>query len=358
MDDFTAALYLGLRHPARDLPSWQHLTTGVPAALREPAVNRRVATEVATLQGLERGVLAPSSLHLFWDVMGHLGKETLILADAHLYQVGRWGLERAACQGAKVVYFKHHHPESLQRQVQKQVRSHWSNLVVLTDGWCPHCGRAAPLPAYLALVRKHQGLLLLDDTQALGVLGQNPAPSRPYGEGGGGLLRWFGLQGPEVLTVCSLAKGFGVPLSVLSGSSFWIKKFLRKSQTRVHCSPASMAHVQAARQALTENRKCGDLLRQKLLQNVRLFKLSLAQAGFSCRGGLFPVQTLAPTPVGPPQLLYRQLSDRGVQALLLEPHQVKVPRVSFCLSAAHSPDQIKRAAVCLSHIRQSVLQPA
>jgi 8-amino-7-oxononanoate synthase len=43
--------------------------------------------------------------------------------------------------------------------------------VVVADGLCAACGCAAPVAAYLDCVRRAGGLLVLDDTQALGLLG-------------------------------------------------------------------------------------------------------------------------------------------------------------------------------------------
>ena len=53
--------------------------------------------------------------------------------------------------------------------------------IVVTDGYCPSCGRPAPVRAYADLVRGTGGYLVLDDTQALGVLGAAPtkAPCCP-----------------------------------------------------------------------------------------------------------------------------------------------------------------------------------
>lgn len=348
MDDFTSALYLGLHHESASLKPWDHLTTGVPAALREPAQNSWLANEVARMQGLERGLLAPSSLHLFWDLMGQMNKETLILADAGLYQIGCWGLERASSMGAKVRFFNHHSPNSLQRMILRQAKLHQSRLVVMTDGWCPHCGKAAPLPAYLAQARKYKGLLLVDDTQALGVLGKEPSRNMPYGLGGGGLLQWFDMHGQDIITICSLAKGLGVPLSVMSGSSSLIRQFEKLSEIRVHCSPVSAAHVHAGLNALEENRENGLMLRQQLLKHVLLFKKLSADLGFISRGSFFPLQSLQHAQVLQPQQLYQKLANKAIKALLLEPHHTHKPSLSFCISATHSAEQIKRAAAGLA----------
>ncbi len=62
-------------------------------------------------------------------------------------------------------------------------------------------------------VRRFGGLLVIDDTQALGILGRNPGQDAPYGRGGGGSLRRANIQGPDILVGASLAKGFGVPIA-------------------------------------------------------------------------------------------------------------------------------------------------
>ena len=92
MHDFTSALYLGFRHPHRLLPSWESLTLGKPATLEESALQASVAQELALLQGCERGVLAPSTLHLFWDLFGILSRQQVaIYMDAGVYPIARWG---------------------------------------------------------------------------------------------------------------------------------------------------------------------------------------------------------------------------------------------------------------------------
>ena len=69
MLDFASALTLGLGHPATALRSWARLTTGVPAVLAEPPGAAALAQRVAGLTGCEAGVAAPSSLHLYFDLL-------------------------------------------------------------------------------------------------------------------------------------------------------------------------------------------------------------------------------------------------------------------------------------------------
>ena len=344
MLDFTSALYLGLRHESGSLRPWSQLTAGVPAALATPALSRTVAAGLAALVGAERATLARSTLHAFWDLFGILpGDDTAIYVDASAYPIARWGVERAAARGAPVQVFAHHDPADLWRWLTANAVSRRRPLVVV-DGLCPGCGALAPLRDYLQRAREFGGRLVVDDTQALGILGHSPAPSDFFGLGGGGSLRRHGVDGTHVLLVSSLAKGFGVPLAVLAGSTAEVARFEQESATRVHCSPPSLADLHAAERAIEVNRSSGDLLRRRLAQLVRRFRHGLRALGLRASGqSLFPVQSLATPRESDAGVLHRRLQRRGVRALLYKPACRPRAMVGFIITAGHTPAGIDRA---------------
>ena len=89
MLDFTSSCYLGIDHSHANLKPWSQLTTGKPAALYEPKAYRRVAKRIAQMQGMEAGAIAQSTLHLFWDLFGTLGRENFVaFVDALI--IRRW----------------------------------------------------------------------------------------------------------------------------------------------------------------------------------------------------------------------------------------------------------------------------
>jgi 8-amino-7-oxononanoate synthase len=356
--DFTSVLYLGLRHRRDALPPWAQLTTGVPLTLHEPPLARQVARELARLTGCERATLAPSTLHTFWDLFGMLAMtNTEIHLDAGAYPTAVWGVERAAAQGVPTGRFPHHDSVALRRRLERAAqRGH--RPVVVTDGVCPGCATSAPLGAYLALVRRFGGCLVVDDTQALGILGEHPGPAHPYGHDGGGSLRAGSLRGPDVLLVASLAKGFGVPLAVLAGEADALSRFEACSGTRMHASPPSFAHLHAAQRALALNRADGDRLRLSLAGLVGRFRCRLGALGLRPHGGLFPVQTLSPMSKRDAAALHRRLLRLGVRAVL---HQARCGRgagVSFLITTLHSPVAIDRAAEVLGQAVRLAASPA
>jgi 8-amino-7-oxononanoate synthase len=291
MLDFTSALYLGLHHPSISLRPWSQLTTGKPAALDAPANERRIAQSLAKLVGCERAVIGPSTLHLFWDLFGVLAKDNVsVYLDAGAYPIAKWGVERAAAHGVPVHTFAHHDAEALERRLKRD-ESQRLKPVVVADGFCPGCGHLAPIPGYLDLIRKRGGYLILDDTQALGILGRSPGVGAPYGKDGGGSLRWSQTSSSQIIMVSSLAKGFGVPVAVLSGSRVWIERFESQSETRLHTSPPSTAVFHAAEHALAVNRARGDALRSRLAHLVRHFANTWRHVVFQPLAASFPCKS-------------------------------------------------------------------
>jgi 8-amino-7-oxononanoate synthase len=352
MLDFTSVLYLGFRHAHSTLRPWGQLTTGRPAALEQAPEAVALAQGLAKLLGCERAVLAPSTLHLYWDLFDVLARVRIaIYADAGTYPIARWGVERAAAKGVPTSTFATHDPAGLESLLIRDQRTRRRPIVV-TDGLCTATGRVAPLPDYLRLVRERNGHLVIDDTQALGILGREPARDAPYGRGGAGTPAWHGVEGPEVIVGSSLAKGFGAPLAVLAGNAELVTEFEDLSGTRVHSSPPSLAVISAAQRALAISEKQGDYLRGRLAKLVRHFRASLRQIGLSAAGGLFPVQTLKAIPGIDPEPLYRQLLSFGVRAVLRSARHAPGAALTFLINVLHSRSDISR---CMDALQQSCL---
>jgi 8-amino-7-oxononanoate synthase len=340
MLDFTSALYLGLRHPIPSLRPWPGLTTGKPAALEPPPGSAIIAGKFAALVGCERATPVTSTLHLFWDLFGVLARDRVrIYMDQGTYAIARWGVERAAARGVPVRRFPHHDAATL-RTLIDQDRHARRRPIVVADGFCPSCGNPAPVAEFLQSAARHGGHVILDDTQALGVLGEQGGG--PYGRGGGGSLQWEGVESSEVIVGSSLAKGFGVPMAMLAGSASLIRRFEAQSETRVHCSPPSVADLRAAEHALAINRTEGDQLRRNVAQLVRRFHAGLRAIGLAADGGLFPVQILRPAGVAA-EVLYQRLLVLGIRSIVIRRCREIGTQVAFLITALHRRSQIDQA---------------
>jgi 8-amino-7-oxononanoate synthase len=347
--DFRSSLYLGMRHPNGDLQSWQRLTTGGPALLNEPPINREIARKVAALQGMEHGILAPSTLHLWLDFFQAIDRNTVLLIDEQAYPLMDWISRLATGRGIKVLNFPTQQIAKLRLLLQMHVQPGQVPFI-LCDGWNPISGQASPLRQYLDLLRPFRGYLVVDDTQALGILGKNADSGCPLGYGGRGTLAWQGISSPYIVSICSLAKGFGVPVAVMSGASAFIQPFEQKSLSRIHCSQVSAPLAAAALNALQHNGREGDRKRAYLYRLINHFKKVVQPIGIELRGGIFPVQTLKLPTTQLAMDLFGFLQKNGFSALLLRGEGAnQTPLISFCITVEQNPRQYGQLGQCIRH---------
>lgn len=350
MLDLTASLYLGLRHASSDLAGWDALTTGVPAALGQPDAAGEVAARLAALVGAERGLLYRSTLHAFWDLFSSC-RDAAVLVDDASYPIARFALVGSRGPGEPVGAFPHRDTAVLRRRLAGLPRG--MPPLVVADGYCTCCARTAPVAGYLGALRPYGGLLVLDDTQALGLLGEDPGPAAAYGHGGGGSGRWAGVRSSALVHVDSLAKGFGAPVAVLAGPAGLVGQVHRSGPARLHSSAPSSADLRAAQHALVVNARDGDRLRARLLELVRRFRQRLREAGTRLAAGEFPVQRLAPTSPRTAVTMHAWLLRAGLRTVVTRSRCSPGAAVTVVLTAALTVAEVDRAADLLASAAQA-----
>ena len=290
MPDFTSALYLGFRHESRVLRPWTAFTTGAPAALVQSALARTVARNIAELQGCERATLAASTLHVFWDLFGVLGThDTAVLLDAGAYPIARWGAERPTRNTApwcRCSSSRRRVAGGVARRCPARPAANRRGRRILPDlRPCRTGGRPAGGDAAVRRARgagRHTGSRrarpLAGTAGTLGTTGRRHAAAHPdvRRRHRAGLLDGQGVR-----------RAPGRPIRVAR----LVARFERHSETRMHCSPPTMATLHAAEHALTLNRSRGDALRLRLAQLAGRFHTGSAERGIAVDGGLFPVQS-------------------------------------------------------------------
>ncbi len=341
--DLTSSLYLGFNHPWNALRPWATLTIGKPFAIGETSLSRDLGRRLASLTGCEDAVLGTSTFHIFWDLFQTILPEGAeIFVDAGAYPIARWAVQCARARRSHVATFGHHDASALSAALRRCCHGK-RRAIVVTDGYCTSCGRSAPLRQYHAAVSGTAGVLVIDDTQALGVLGQSPDHLHFAGAGGGGSLRHLELTASNIILVSSLAKGFGAPTAVLCATREYIRAFRTESETRLHCSPPSNADLRAVENALRLNAAYGEALRLRLRGLVGRFRRNLLHTGLTVRGGAYPMQSiLLPTAVA--VRVSAGLKRQGVRTLLQGPCRGDGLAVTAIVNARHTLCEIDRAS--------------
>jgi 8-amino-7-oxononanoate synthase len=342
MLDFISSAYLGLRHPARSLGPWKALTTARPAALGGALLADMAARQVAALQGREYALSGPSTLHLAVDVItAALPPGAELHWDAHLYPVLRYPVQLASRRQPLPA----HDVGALTRELgENGTAPH----VMVTDGYCVECGRAAPLSRYLAALEPCGGILIVDDTQAIGVFG-TPGSS-PFGDGGGGSPRAQNIgTGAPIIVLASLAKAFGAPMAVVSGPGRLLEPLREGGFSRQHCSPASIPAARGALRALCINEADGTTRRQRLAQSLWRFHTRCRRFGVPVRHTFHPVQSI---PLGPTQDPLTVSRAARVSGLALAPCRdlIGSPLIRLVVTAQHQPEEIDEAAAILGRL--------
>ena len=344
MLDFTSALYLGMQHPSWTLPAWRALTLGKPALLEDPPGADELEGKLAALTGCDAALLASSTLHAFFDLFAILaGPGTAVFIDRSSYPISWWAAQHMAGRGNEVTFFAPRDVCALHAALR---RNPGVRPIIVTDGITPMNGVPAPLAAYANVAETYGGIVVVDDTQALGILGNSASARCPYGFGGGGSLKYAGIHSEGMAVVSSLAKAFGVPVAMMGGSRALVARLRGGSLMRKHCSPPSAAVISAATQALHQNRSHGDALRAKLTRNVARLRCGLNRVGTAASETLFPVQALR-LPGATASSVHTRLFRHGVRTVLQRDPRSGV-QVSFLLTARHSFEDIDGALVSLA----------
>jgi 8-amino-7-oxononanoate synthase len=349
MADFTSVLFLDRRHGRPGAAGYPALTTGRPAAVAEPPTAALVARRVAQVQGAESGLVHRSALHGLVDVLSlAAGEGTAVFLDRGAYPLTATAARLAAGRGTPVVRFRHLDAGHLTRAVARSGR----RPVVLTDGWCAGCNQPAPLADLRRVATAGGGLLVVDDTQAVGILGTHPGPGQPFGSGGGGSFAWSGADPEGVLRIASLAKGHGAPLAVTSGPARWMAR-LRDYGTRWHASPPTAADLAAAVTS-TFDESGNERRRRRLAALVVRLRRGLAQQGLAVVGLPFPIVSVLIGPVRTALVLRDRLATRGVRAMVVQPDCRRGSLLSFAVTAAHTPADVDLVLVLLGRMAPEV----
>jgi len=206
--------------------------------------------------------------------------------------------------------------------------------IIVTDGVFSMDGYLAPLPGICDLAERYGALVLVDDSHAVGFMGEH----------GRGTPELWGVEGRVDVYTGTFGKALGgASGGYVSGHKEIVAMLRQRARPYLFSNTVAPAVVAGTLAALDLLEGGGDL-RRRLVDNAALFRSLMTDAGFELLDGQHPI---VPVMFGDAALAARvadRMLEHGVYVVAFSYPVVPMgkARIRVQLSAAHSEDEIRR----------------
>jgi glycine C-acetyltransferase len=207
--------------------------------------------------------------------------------------------------------------------------------LIATDGVFSMDGIMANLPAICDLAERHDALVMVDDSHAVGFVGGK----------GRGTPEACGVTGRIDILTGTLGKALGGASGGYTSGHGSIIEWLRQRSRPYLFSNALMPAITATSLAALDLIEENDALRRRLAENAARFRSGMERLGFKLVPGSHPI---IPVMLGEAPLavaMAERLLAEGIYVIAFSYPVVPKgqARIRTQMSAAHSPEQIDRA---------------
>ena len=207
--------------------------------------------------------------------------------------------------------------------------------LIATDGVFSMDGHVAPLSAICDLAERHDAMVMVDDSHAVGFLG-------PTGRGS---IEHCGVTGRVAVVTGTLGKALGGASGGYVSARREIVDWLRQ-RSRPYLFSNTLAPVIAATSIkVLDMLEASSERRDRLMENTARFRARMSQAGFDLLPGAHPI---IPVMLRDPVLAQDMAARLGRKGVYVAPFSFPVvplgqDRIRTQMSAAHGRDELDRA---------------
>jgi len=329
--DFSSNDYLALtEHPAVITASRKYLEkigAGAGAARLMSGdldLHHQLESKVAELKGKEAALIFGSGYLANAGVIPALvGRGDAIFSDrlnhASIYDGCRLA-------GARLFRFHHNDLDHLEKLLREN-RAGFRRAIIVVESLYSMDGDRCPLNDLVALKKRHDCLLMVDEAHATGIFGEN----------GGGVIEEDGV-GPDVdIAMGTFGKALGSYGAYIASSRDMALYLVNRARTFIYSTALPPAVIGASLAALDIIRT-EPSLRRELRANVNIFQDRLLQEGLIEKAG--PSQ-IVPVIIGPSSRAVEiagRLREKGVYATAVRPPTVPegTARLRFSITRHHT----------------------
>ncbi len=245
---------------------------------------------------------------------------------------------------AKRLRYRHSDMAELEKALQEAKGSRLR--LIATDGVFSMDGDMAKLPDICALADRYDAVVMVDDSHATGVLGA----------GGRGTAEQLGVLDRIDIITSTLGKALGGAVGGFTCARSEVVEYLRQ-RSRPYLFSNSVPPPVAFAALKTVDLIAGSAdLRDRLHGNARKLRQALEAAGFTLRPGQHPI---LPVMLGDAALAGKmadKLLERGIYVIGFSYPVVPQgqARIRIQLSAAHTPEQLDRAAKAFAEVAKEL----
>ena len=240
-------------------------------------------------------------------------------------------------KAARKIY-KHNDMNSLEEALK--VTADAKKRLIITDGVFSMDGDIAPLPEIVALAKRYDAAVMVDDAHGSGVLG-----------GGRGTAYHFGVHDKIDIQLGTLSKAVGVMGGYIAGSGPLIDWLIQRARPFLFSTahpPASAAATIAAIDLMDTDPS----FTQRLWDNTKYWKAGLQRLGFDTGISQTPITPVMIGDEGKAQEFQRELFAEGVLALaIVFPTVAKgKARIRTMPSAMHATSDLDQAIAAFEKV--------
>src|ERR1700694_5426911 len=234
--------------------------------------------------------------------------------------------------------------EDLERQLEKSKDLRFR--LVVTDGVFSMDGYLAPLPEICKLAERYDALVMVDDSHAVGFMGENGRGTHEHHDVTGRIDAITGTMGKAL---------GGASGGYVSGRKELVAMLRQRSRPYLFSNSVAPPIVAASLKVLELIKSAGEL-RQRLRDNTAFFRNQMTQAGFDILPGDHPI---VPVMVGDATLAARMaqvMLEKSVYVVSFSYPGVPQgkARIRTQVSAAHSKADLDRAVKAFVETREAI----
>ncbi len=234
----------------------------------------------------------------------------------------------ALTTGKKVVRFRHLDASDLTEKIKKYLKKGKRPLIA-TDGLFPVWAELAPVDNYLKIADEFDGVVWVDDSHAVGILGET----------GRGVSEYFHLDSDRLFMGATLSKAFGAYGGFVTGNSNFIRT-VKSGNVMTGSSSPSNAMVSAALKGL-ELVKNNPEFRRRLWNNAVYLKKGMGRLGIPVADNYLPIVTFVTGNSSEMEKIQQKLMEKGIY-------------IQFIKYVGSGADGVLRIVVTSSHTKKQI----